>query len=202
MTNNSKFYKGDYTVRILEYKLELEANGYTVTSGYRHYEYLSGYESECLPIVMTVQECYDAEYGSDLSKMVAHDCWDEEDAKKDFYQHYEEIFWGKCKDWILIQFQVHAGYILLDFYNPETGETGFLNLCKTPRMELQFDVPRRDGGSVSRYLVKVSARDGHLRTDVTEHTNDVRRELVFIEHGERQPPNKPRHISVTEYADM
>lgn len=201
MTNNSKFYKGDYTTRILEYRLELEANGYTVTSGYRYYEYLSGYESECLPIAMTVKEYYDAEGNANLSKMVDH-CWDENDAEKDFYQHYEEIFRGERKDWILIQFQIHPGCILLDFYNPETGEIGFLNVCEAYSMKLQFDVPRRDGGPASRYLVKVSASDGHLRTDVTEYIRDVRRELVFTEHSESQSPNKPKYVSVTEYADM
>lgn len=191
-------------MRILEYGLELHSNGYTVTSGYKHYEDLEA--RECLPIKMTVLDWCSDRGLDDLPELFDHNYWGDDSVKSDpFYQHCEEIFRGEHEDWILIQFQVHASAIVLDYYNRRTEKTGWLNLRKVPgkwfETKLQFDVPRRDGGPASRYLVTMSHAPLDNCTGVTEYIQGVRRELDFGKHTP-QDPDSPDYVWITEYADL
>lgn len=193
-------------MRMLQYKMELFGQGYTIVGSDIHYENLPG--KNCKPIKMTnfmlgeptsfVENLVDAVYKD----------WCEEDYKGCFfYENYADILRGKYPEWQLLSFHIVVGYLCLDFYHFATKEHGYLLLGGDQdfSFSVEFEVSDINKASSMKYLVSLSyqiTRDRQTR--VTEYTDHIRREIDFYFKNPRN--NDPfvdnQYIEVTEYADL
>lgn len=194
-------------MRILEYKLELTERGYTViSSGRRHYEE-KVQANICLPIKMTVVECWSIDGSNNIADLVDKDSVTQDGQEAEFSQHYQEILRGNREKWILTMFNVRAEGIGLDFCDIETGETGGLILQNALTLDLRFEVPHGNGVLASQYKVRVTndltTRPNVLKyhTVITEYHGSIQRE-ISLHHISNAVSSSPQYAYVTEYADF
>ncbi len=193
---------------MLQYKLELFEQGYTVVNGDVHYECLP---SRCKPITMTTFDIFGRPCAN-AENLIGHVDVDWEGHDKEFfYTHYEDILRGKYPEWKIISFSIKVGYLCLSFYNFETKESGYLLLGGSSEREpgsfkVRFELPRDDGGPESRYLVSIAyGQNQHCpHTMVTEYGSRIRREFIFA-FKKRLKTNAfsdKQCAYVTEYVDV
>ena len=194
-------------MRLLEYRLDLTNQGYTVIGGDMHYEALV--ERKCQPIRMTNMS-YSGKPTScveDLVNAVDKD-WNAEQEETDFFlANYADVLRGKYPEWQIISFHVAVGRICLDFYNYRTKETGYLCLSVKlqDRIEVRFDVPSVYGGSDTKYLVSFGYfNGGQRRTQVIEYTGHTRREIDFFfkDPKKTNPFSDEQYVEIAEYTNL
>ena len=190
-------------MRMLEYRLDLVGQGYTVVSGDKRYEDIL--TRKCLPIRMyrLIEYNKPVDQFEDLFENLRFSYDLDKGTEEEFREKYANILLGKSPGWIIIAFQVTVGEVYVDLYNTKTEETSYFSL-KTDKhgFGLRFEVPRADDGPVAVYDVRiygVKSEAEDARTTVTEYINHVRRKIEFF----RKPPSgEETYIEVTEYADL
>lgn len=195
-------------MRMLEYRLDLVGQGYTVVSGDRHYENTPS--RKCLPIRMyrLIEYNKPVDWLEDLVENLRFNYDLDKGTEEEYREKYANILLGKSPEWIITAFHVTVGEVFVDIYNTKTERTNYFYL-ETDKygFDLRFEVPRADGGPAAVYDVRiygVKSEAENARTTVTEYINHVRREIEFF----RKAPSNERtciedtYIVVTEYADL
>lgn len=182
-------------MRMLEYEVKLAERGYIVASGdmRRNPDLIREYE--CLPISLTVgSHCTNKQL---VAAVGTDESYAFDDQESDFRENYPAILLGQHPRWYLYCFEVHAGKIILEYYNSRTGGRSFMMVQpkQGSALELQFDVPHQDGKPSSRYAVVL----GEKYANITEPTDGtVLREVSIVSSED----GTARLATISEFVDL
>lgn len=182
-------------MRMLEYEVKLAERGYVVVSGDMRKNPDLICECECLPISLTpgphdTNEGLIAAVSTDAS--CAFDCQED-----DFCENYSAILLGQHPQWYLYCFEVHAGEIILEYYNLGTGGQSLMMLHpkRGSVLDLQFDVPHQNGKHGSRYFISISEK----YAKITEPTDGmVLREISIVDSDD----GTAHRATISEFVDL
>lgn len=179
-------------MRMLQYKLPLAGMGYLVASGEIHNQE-EAYPKECLPIRLTNLSHDDDYLVGRISDVIT-------DNPK-FRRKRKQVLLGKYPGCYLYSFEVQPTHIVLSY----THGTIILE-PKGYQVELQFDVPHKNGKPDSKYTVSLyydsvqkPGQERHVAC-VHEYLGDIHRELLFEQIGETVDFDN-RYVFVDEYVD-
>lgn len=197
-------------MRRIQYKLELFAPGYIISSNRVDCDGMPVTGEEYSSIKLSVLQCRNESWNNiDIADAnINHDNWgnEENSVSKKFHNNYRSILHEENTDWILYSVEVSAETLILNYLNPETNTTEWIlfeNLAGI--LEVQLSVPLQNG-STSQYIIVMHGGyrldDGAIRYEstVTEKYDGVYRELEF-QHDSNSEYWRDRNVYVTEYVD-
>lgn len=197
-------------MRMMDYVMDLDDDGYKVISRTpnRH----ACFPQITFPIKLVVLRCWQEKgyKNTDITELIdIQSCTDD----IDFWSDYQDIVHGKCKEWILVEFQPLFSGIDLTYLNLDTGQEKTITVDLIGKgireMYLNFYVPHSDGKPDTQYefrLDRVKDTNGKKWTyygSCAEFTPDSYFLMAYSPENREDPSDPiPKHVRITEYADF
>lgn len=189
-------------MRRIEYRVTLDDEPFSVASCDMGRPY-GDEDNRPLPIKMDIIRCASASGGINI----VHAASLNDNAKADFVRQYVDVLVGESEDWKLVQFQVRAGSVALQYYCSATDDTEDITLCvdgdPVNLLYLEFKVPHRDGRLDAEYRVEFNyhrfCKDEPFHNDayIVERLPSAHRRTLFTLDS-----REPDEMSVTEHVDL
>lgn len=142
-------------MRRIEYKIVLDNSDegpFSVASCNMELPY-DNEDNRPLSIEMNILRCKST--SGDVNIVCAADFG--ENVETNFARQYVDALMGQSKDWQLVQFQISARRVILQYYCAETGDVESISLYvdgdPVNSLRLEFKVPHQDGRPSTEYRV-------------------------------------------------